>query len=91
MRISGRRQIIFHKQKGKTDMITLEESRTQIDRIDRELTRLMKNLTNNVNQIARRLNEHGSIYETEIDEIRQRVKELWDILNLVLNRLSHAQ
>ena len=57
----------------------------------RELTRLMKNLTNNVNQIARRLNEHGSIYETEIDEIRQRVKELWDILNLVLNRLSHAQ
>ena len=57
----------------------------------RELTRLMKNLTNNVNQIARRLNEHGSMYETEIDEIRQRVKELWDILNLVLNRLSHAQ
>lgn len=57
----------------------------------RELTRLMKNLTNNVNQIARRLNEHGSMYETEIDEIRQWVKELWDILNLVLNRLNHAQ
>ena len=28
----------------------------------RELIRLMKNLTNNVNQIAKTLHEHGSIY-----------------------------
>jgi hypothetical protein len=35
----------------------------------RELIRLMKNLTNNVNQIAKKLNEQGSVYETEIDDI----------------------
>ena len=38
--------------------------------------RLMGNLSNNVNQIARRLHEGGSIYETEMDEIVERQKQL---------------
>lgn len=59
IRISGRRQIIFHKQKGKTDMITLEESRTQIDRIDRELTRLMEERMRTAGDIAAYKKEHG--------------------------------
>ena len=57
----------------------------------RELIRLLKNLTNNVNQIARRLNERGSIYETEIDDIRHRLDELWGITNQLLGRLEATQ
>ena len=57
----------------------------------RELIRLLKNLTNNVNQIARRLNERGSIYETEIDDIRYRLDELWEITNQLLGRLEATQ
>lgn len=57
----------------------------------RELIRLMKNLTNNVNQIARKLNEQGSVYETELDDIRQRLDELWDITNQLLSRLEAAR
>ncbi len=34
-----------------------------------EAVRLLGILSNNVNQIARRLHERGSIYETEMDEI----------------------
>ena len=56
----------------------------------RELIRLMKNLTNNVNQIARRLNERGSIYETEIDEIQQRLQGIWNMINQLLTRLDLA-
>ena len=37
----------------------------------KETIRLLKNLANNVNQIAKRLHEHGSMYETEIDDIKQ--------------------
>ncbi len=55
----------------------------------RELLRLMKNLTNNVNQIAKRLNERGSIYDTEIDEILESQKELRTILNTILTKLEH--
>ncbi len=56
----------------------------------RETIRLLKNLTNNVNQIAKSLHEHGSVYETEIDDIKQRVDEIWIIFRKILARLDHA-
>ena len=51
----------------------------------------MKNMTNNVNQIARRLNERGSIYLTEIDDIRDRLDRLWETTNQLLVRLETPQ
>ena len=54
----------------------------------RELTRLMSNLTNNVNQIAKRVNEHGSVYETELDEITQRLDGIWNLLGDALQQMS---
>ena len=56
----------------------------------RETIRLLKNLTNNVNQMAKSLHEQGSIYETEIDDIRQRVDEIWSVFRKILARLDHA-
>ena len=57
----------------------------------REVLRLMKNLTNNVNQLARRLNERGNIYETELFDIQQRMDALWNVMNQVLTRLEGTQ
>ena len=54
----------------------------------RELLRLMKNLTNNVNQIARRMNERGSIYDSEIDEILEKQEKIWNVLNQILSKLE---
>ena len=55
----------------------LEALRTEIHQIG-----------NNINQIARRLNEHGSIYETEIEDIQDRQKEIWETLNGILAKLE---
>ncbi|MBR0390696.1 MAG: plasmid mobilization relaxosome protein MobC [Oscillospiraceae bacterium] len=57
----------------------------------RELIRLMKNLTNNVNQIAKALHEHGSIYETEIDDIKLRLDQNWETLREILSRLDQSE
>ena len=54
----------------------------------REMIRLLANLTNNVNQIARRVNEHGSIYESEIDEIQEKVNRLLGMMNQLLSMLQ---
>ena len=54
----------------------------------REMIRLLGNLTNNVNQIARRVNEHGSIYESEIDEIQEKVNRLLGMMNQLLSTLQ---
>ena len=50
----------------------------------REMIRLLKNMTNNLNQIARRVNQQGHIYDTEIEEIQLRQNELWELLNQLL-------
>lgn len=54
----------------------------------KQAVRLMGSISNNVNQIARRLNEGGSIYETEIDDIVEGQHVLQDTLNQILARLD---
>lgn len=57
----------------------------------REMLRLLGNMTNNLNQIARRMNSGGLIYETEIDEIRESQQNLWTMMNRLLTRLEGTQ
>ena len=54
-----------------------------------EAVRLMGKMGGNINQIARRLNEHDSIYETEMDEIVDEQKGLKELLSQLLQRLGH--
>lgn len=57
----------------------------------REAVRLLGSLSNNVNQIARRMHEGGSIYETEVDDIVQNQMELKAKMNQILVRLDHLK
>ncbi len=54
----------------------------------REATRLMRITSNNVNQYAKKANETGSIYETDVKEIKKNQEGLWELLNGILERLS---
>jgi hypothetical protein len=54
----------------------------------REMVRLLSNATNNLNQIARRVNETGNIYVDDIDDLRGRYDELWGQTKEILHRLS---
>jgi hypothetical protein len=54
----------------------------------REMVRLLSNATNNINQIARRVNQTGSVYAADIDDLRGRYDELWGQTTEILRRLS---
>ena len=54
-----------------------------------QAVRLMGSMSNNVNHIARKLHEGGSMYETEIDEIKANQDELLMMLNRFLQQLNH--
>ena len=55
----------------------------------RDLQGLLSNATNNINQIAKRVNSTGVIYKDDIkNEIEHFSKELWQIHSLLLNRTS---
>lgn len=57
----------------------------------REMLRLLGNTTNNLNQIAKRLNTHGNLYETEIEEIQQKQDELWKMMHQLLSILERTR
>jgi hypothetical protein len=54
----------------------------------KEMVRLLGNATSNINQIARRVNETGSVYAADIEDIQTRCDELWAQSKEILRRLS---
>lgn len=54
----------------------------------KEAIRLLRICSNNLNQYARKANETGSIYAEDVNDIRKRQEELWQLLKSLLNRLS---
>lgn len=54
----------------------------------REMVLLLRKTSNNLNQIARRLHQSGSLYETDIEALRQRFDRLWDVANTVMRKLA---
>jgi hypothetical protein len=54
----------------------------------RDMVRLLGYISNNVNQIAERVNETDNIYQTDIADINARIDEIWEQQRIVLRRLS---
>ena len=54
----------------------------------KELVSLMRYTSNNLGQMARRLNEGGQIYEVDVREVCQNQDRLWDGLHEILDRMS---
>ncbi len=54
----------------------------------KEILRLLRYTSNNLNQLARRANETGRIYDTDIDDLIRSHAELKDDVKQILERLS---
>lgn len=54
----------------------------------KEMISLLRRCSNNLNQIARRANETGRIYDVDMEDVLQMQKTLWSAANDLLTRLS---
>lgn len=54
----------------------------------KELISLMRRMSNNINQIAKRMNETGRVYEADIQEVIQNQERLWSDVRNILPRLA---
>ena len=54
----------------------------------KELVALMRYTSNNLGQMARRMNEGGQIYEVDVREVCQNQERLWKRLHGILDRMS---
>ena len=53
-----------------------------------ELISLLRRASNNINQIAKKVNSIDRIYENEIKEIQNFQEEIWNKTDLILKKLS---
>ena len=54
----------------------------------RQLTVMLRRCTNNLNQDARRANETGSIYAADIEDLQNRLDEIWELSKQSLAQLA---
>ena len=54
----------------------------------REMVSLLRRVSNNVNQIARRVNETGRVYDADIGCVLENQERLWSVANEILARLA---
>ena len=54
----------------------------------KEVVRLLRINSNNLNQYAKRANETGSIYLEDIKELQRQQEKLWELMKAILQRLS---
>ena len=57
----------------------------------RKMVQLLGNATNSLNQIAKRVNATGSVYESDIKDIRDRQEQLWEQTRAILYGLAKIQ
>lgn len=54
----------------------------------REMISLLRRSSNNLNQIAKRLNETGRFYAADLEDMLWRQEQLWQTANRILSRLA---
>ena len=57
----------------------------------KQMISLLRYTSNNINQIAKRLNENGRAYETDFADILEKQNQLWGLANEILMKLSSIQ
>ena len=72
--------------------MSLEGYCIQLDLSDvKEVVRLLRICSNNLNQYAKKANETGSIYQTDIENSKEILEEIWKEMKEILTRLSTIQ
>ena len=53
-----------------------------------ECSRLLRNIGNNVNQIAKRVNSGGNVYAADLADIQETIGKVWENQNTIIRHLS---
>lgn len=54
----------------------------------KEMVSLLRRCSNNLNQYAKRANETNHIYAEDIEDLKVRLEEIWEVSKEILARLS---
>ena len=64
--------------------------RLELDSV-KEMVRLLSNATNNINQIAKRVNMTDKVYSADVDELREYYYDIWAQAKTILKELAELR
>ena len=78
-------QLGTHNQRAYLRKMAVDGYIVRVDMMDvKELAVLLRNCANNLNQIARRVNGTGNLYEEDVVDLKVRYGELWGAFSALL-------
>ena len=57
----------------------------------KEMIKLLRSSSNNMNQIAKKANAMGTVFEEDLKEIKSMQDDIWKAMNKILKRLGQLQ
>lgn len=57
----------------------------------KEMIKLLRSSSNNMNQIAKKANAMGAVFEEDLKEIKSMQDDIWKAMNKILKRLGQLQ
>ncbi len=57
----------------------------------KEMISLLRRSSNNLNQLSKRANETGRVYDADLEDVLQNQERLWQAANAILARLASIQ
>ena len=65
--------------------MAIDEYIIQVDTTDiKEMTKVLGSIGRNINQIAKRVNAGGPTYQADMEEIRERLEQIWQLQRRIL-------
>ena len=82
-------QLGIHNQRAYLRKMAVDGYAVQVDMSDfKALVSLLRNCSNNLNQIAKRVNSTGNLYQEDIADLQERYRELWGAVSTLLGKLT---
>lgn len=82
-------QLGTHNQRAYLRKMAVDGYVVRVDMTEfKELASLLWNCSNNLNQIAKRVNSTGHLYEEDIADLKTRYGELWGAFGSLLSKLD---
>ena len=57
----------------------------------KEMCRLLRSISNNLNQVAKQANSSGRVYETDLFDMAQKLNRIWDAQNQLLSQFARLK
>ena len=82
-------QLGIHNQRAYLRKMAVDGYAVQVDMSDfKALVSLLRICSNNLNQIAKRVNSTGNLYQEDVADLQERYRELWGAISTLLEKLS---